>query len=298
MSKWQGKTKGGVLGYKFFIYTLKYLDLSFAYFFLIFVAFYFWVFNVKSFKTTYYFYHSRLKYNLLKSTLKIYSNYLVFGKILIDKFAILSGYQKKYTFNFDGEKYLRQVTESGEGGLIINAHLGNFDIAGQLLERLNTKINIIMFDAEHEKIKKLTNSTIIKKKVNIITIKNDGSHIFEIAKALQNKEIVAMNGDRYIQGNKTITCDFLGEKAQFPTGPFHLALKYNVPVFYAFAFKESKTHYHFYATKPIKYNFSGNIKKRNEIIKSMIKDYIFELENKIYKYPNQWFNYYQFWENK
>jgi len=296
MSKWQGKTKGGVFGYKFFIYTLKYLDLSFAYFFLIFVAFYYWIFNRKSYKVIYYFYNKRLKYSSVKSFFKVYSNYFVFGQILIDKFAILSGYQKKFTFNFDGENYLREVAENKTGALIINAHLGNFDIAGQLLERLNYKINIIMYDAERERIKKLTSSVIEQKNVNIITIKDDGSHIFEIAQAFKNNEIVAMNGDRYVDGNKTVTCNFLGEKAKFPTGPFHLAVKYGVPVFYAFAFKESKTHYHFYATKPKVYKYQGNIKKRNETIKSIIKDYIFELENKVKKYPNQWFNYYQFWE--
>ncbi len=296
MSKWQGKTKGGVLGYKFFIYTLKYLDLYFAYFFLIFVAFYYWIFNTKSFKVMLYFYNKRLKYPKLKSIFKIYSNYFIFGQILIDKFAILSGYKKKFTFNFDGENHLRQIVKNKQGGLIINAHLGNFDIAGQLLERLNYKINIIMYDAERKQIKKLTSSLNEQKNVNIITIKPDGSHIFEIAQAFKNNEIVAMNGDRYIDGNKTITCKFLGKEAKFPTGPFHLAIKYRVPVFYAFAFKETKKHYHFYATQPKTYKNPGNIKKRNQIIKSIIKDYIFELENKIKKYPNQWFNYYQFWE--
>ncbi len=83
------------------------------------------------------------KYSWIKSKWSIYRNYFAFGQVLFDKFAILGGLKGKFTYNFDGEHHLREMVENKTGGIIVNAHIGNFEIAGQLLERLNTKINVL-----------------------------------------------------------------------------------------------------------------------------------------------------------
>ena len=81
-----------------------------------------------------------------------------------------------------------------------------------------------MFDAEHEKIKKYISKVIhTSSNVNVIVIKDDFSHILEISNALKNNELICIHGDRYIKGSKTITTDFFGKPAKFPSGPFHLA---------------------------------------------------------------------------
>ena len=49
--------------------------------------------------------------------------------------------------------------------------------------------------------------------------------------------------------------------------------------------------------KPIYIDYPGNIKKRKEEIYTKSKIYIQELEKMIKKYPLQWFNYYQFWQD-
>jgi predicted LPLAT superfamily acyltransferase len=113
---------------------------------------------------------------------------------------------------------------------------------------------------------------------------------------LLNKEIIAMNGDRYMPGNRTITCNFMSREADFPVSPFYMAGKYNVPVVYVFAMKETKYHYHFYATPPRNLENFGNLKLREETLKKVVFEYVARLEKMLYKYPVQWFNYYNFWK--
>ena len=173
MPSWKGQSRGNVLGYKIFVLTLKYLGLSFAYFILFFVAFYFFLFSRKSFKSTFYYFRKILKYSKLKSVWSIYANYFVFGKILLDKVAILGGLKGKFSYNFDGEHHLRNMATNKTGGIIVNAHIGNFEIAGQLLERLNTKINVLVLDAEHQQIKKYLSDVMVNKDVNMIPIQAD-----------------------------------------------------------------------------------------------------------------------------
>jgi len=294
VTSWQGKTRGGIAGYKIFIAVLKYAGILPAYFLLIFVAFYFFLFSGPSTAYIFSFYRHRLGYGYFASVLKVYGNYFSFGQVLLDRIAVMAGFSAKFSFDFDGEGYLRKMVSEKTGGLLISAHIGNFEMAGQLLERLNTSVNIVMVDAEHEKIKNYI-SEITKKTFNIIPLKEDGSHVFEIKRALDNKEIVCIHGDRFTGGGRRLSRIFLDEKADFPAGPFYLAQQHNVPVSFVFAMKEKLKKYHFFATMPKNY-YSQNIgQKRNEAAGAILSDYAAQMEAMIRKYPLQWFNYYNFW---
>ena len=88
----------------------------------------------------------------------------------------------------------------------------------------------------------------------------------------------------------------MGHKAKFPTGPFYIAMKYGKPVSFVSSIKETNTHYHFYATQPKVYPNSGKPAIRENTLKEILTDYITELEKMLKKHPEQWFNYYYFWD--
>jgi len=297
MSRWKGKTKGGLTGYRIFIFLLKHFNIRAAYFLLYFVAFYFVVFAQKASKSMYYYFNTILGYGFFKTIYYIYLNNLTFGKILIDKVALMAGVPNKFTFDFDGEEYLHNMAE-GEGGLLISAHIGNWEIAGHLLNRIKKPVHIVMLDAEHRNIKALLDNFMTNKSMNFITIKDDMSHLFRIKEVLQNNEIVAIHGDRFLPGSKTLTCDFMGETAEFPTGPFYIAMKYKKPVTFVSAIKASSSHYKFKATEPKIYLNSRSIVNREKVLRQMLDDYIDELQATLHQYPEQWFNYYYFWNKK
>ena len=292
MSSWKGKTRGGILGYKIFVWALKYFGLSFAYFLLLFVVTYFIFSSRKAFHSIYFYFHSVLNYSIFRSLKNVYLNYYYFGQVILDKIALLTGLQNTFTFDFEGEEYLRQMDK---GGMLISAHIGNWEIAGQLLNRLEKNINIILFDAEHEQIKGYLSDVFTERRVNFIFIKDDYSHLQVIREALQRGEIIAMHGDRFIEGNKVFWVNFLGKPAPFPAGPVNLAARFGVPVSFVFAVKETRRHYHFFATPLRNVEFSANLKKREVILREAVEDYVTALEKTVLRYPLQWFNYYKFW---
>ncbi len=291
MATWQGRTRGGILGYKIFVFLLKNLGLHIAYFVLRFVAFYFLIFSGKRY--IYFYFNTIHRFPFWKSLLAIYRNYYIFGQILLDKTALLAGLDTKLSFDFDGEEHLREMKS---GGIIISAHTGNWEIAGQLLKRLDIPINLLMFDAEEQQIKKYLANVHVLKNINIIVIRDDLSHIYEIKNALKRNELIAMHGDRFVENSKTITCPFMGRSAPFPYGPFYLAVKFNTPVSFTYAMKESAKHYHFYATPLYTIPDFATKTKREETITNLLKDYVKETEKIVNKYPLQWFNYYDFWK--
>ena len=288
MSSWSGKTRGGVLGHKIFVFILENLGLRFAYFILRFVSLYFVIFSRES-EYIFFYFRKILKYNWYKSVTSLFNNYYIFGQTLLDKVALLGNFKNNITFDFDGEHYLHDMVKKGNGGILISAHIGNWEIAGNLLKRLDTKVNIVMYDAEHQSIKKYISKVITSSaRINIIVIRDDFSHIFEISTALKNNELICIHGDRYVAGSKTIQAQLFGRNAKFPSGPFLLADRFKVPYSYVFAMKETPSHYHFYASPP-------SLNERG--VTGMVDEYTETLEKIILKYPEQWFNYYKFWEN-
>jgi len=266
-----------------------------AYFILRFVALYYFLFAPSSFSNIYHFYRARCRFGFFKSVLAVYRNYYVFGQVILDRTAMMSGFQARFTFNFDGEQHLREMADNHTGGLLISAHIGNFEMAGHMLERLNTRVNIVMLDAEHRQIKNYL-TAFTHRSFSIIPLMEDNSHIYEIHRALENKEILCMHGDRFMKGSKLIRAYFMGQPAAFPSGPFYLAMKYNVPVSFVFAMKEG-SHYHFFATPPAWFPQQHNPAKRNDMLARIVREYIREMEVKLTLYPYQWFNYYNFWEH-
>ncbi|MBS4012499.1 MAG: lysophospholipid acyltransferase family protein [Bacteroidetes bacterium] len=295
MASWSGKTKGGPLGYRIFIFLLKHFNIRIAYFVLIFVAFWFFLFSNKQ-GIRFYFRHV-LKYSYFKTQKSIYRNYYIFGQVLLDRIAIAAGFSTKFSFNFEGEHFLHKMAEENTGGILVGAHVGNWEIAGKLLERINAKINILMYDGEQHYIRDLVGSVMRKYNIEIIYIKeNSNDYLFKIAEALKNKEIIAMHGDRFLPGTNNAVKNFMGFEAEFPTGSVYLASKYNVPVVYVSAMKEKTTHYHFFATPPKLYKYPANLKTRKQELSAMMDDYIAEMERVVKQYPLQWFNYHQFWK--
>jgi len=295
VTSWKGRTRGGVIGYRIFVNILKYLGRPAAYFLLYFVAFYFFLFNPKSFNSIYRFYRYRLGYGFLRTIIIVYMNYYTFGQILLDKIAIMAGFKERFNFIFEGEEYLVKMVEEKTGGLLISGHIGNFEMASHMLRRLNTTVNVIMYDAEHEKIKGYL-SSFINKNFNIILLKDDNSHIYEINKAFLERQIVCIHGDRFVPGSKTMTVEFLGGRRMITKKTFYLAMKYNVPVSFVFAMKEKSNSYHFYASPPEYFSQNGIQMKRDQTILKIIKSFIEHLEKMIQIYPTQWFNYYDFWK--
>jgi predicted LPLAT superfamily acyltransferase len=293
MATWQGKTRGGLLGHQIFVFILQYLGLRPAYFLLYFVSLYYFIFSHKSNRFIYSYFRNIYHLSSCKARRAVYRNYYIFGQILIDKVAIYSGLADKFTFDLEDEVHLAAMDK---GGFMISAHIGNWEMSGKKSDRIKKTMNLLMLDEEHQKIKEYLESVMEERNINVIPLKDDLSHLIAIRQALDRGELIAIHGDRYLEGMKTLTTKFLGKVARFPEGPFYLALRMNAPVSFAFAMKEGPMHYHFYATPPKTYDLPVGKRISEEHLMPVLLDYIQALESILKKYPEQWFNYYEFWE--
>ena len=288
MSQWDGKSKGTVLGYKIFVFLIQKAGVKSAYVLLYFVASYYFLFLKKSNRAISYYFKERLQYSNFKSKKMVFKSYYTFGQTIIDKISISAGMRNKFTYEFDGIEILKNLLAEKKGGVLISAHIGNFEIAEHFLGDIDIdfQINLVTTDLEHSAIKNYLESVTQKPTVKFIIIKDDLSHIFEINAALANNELVCFTGDRYFEGTKSLSENILGKAANFPAGPFLIASRLKVPVVFVYVMKEPNLHYHLYAREAV-------VKHRDE--KGLLKSYIESVESMLQKYPLQWFNYFDFW---
>lgn len=288
MGQWDGKSKGTVLGYKIFVFFIKNVGLKSAYLVLYFVATYYFLFLKKQNTSIFYYFRKRLGYSYFKSKRMVFKSYYTFGQTILDKIAIGAGLKDKFTYEHDGGEIIIKLLKEKKGGVLISAHMGNFEIAKHFFSEVdvNFQINLVATDLEHTAIKKYLESVTEKPTINFILIGDDLSHIFEINSALERNELVCFTGDRYLEGVKSLSEDLLGEEALFPAGPFLISSRLKVPVVFVYVMKEPNLHYHLYTRE-------ANVKHRDE--KGLLKEYTQSLETMIKKYPLQWFNYFDFW---
>ena len=293
MSAWKGKTRGGTFGYLFFIYLIRYLGVNAAYAFLSLVVLYFIPFAPKATKSIWFYARNILKYGRFQSVGLLWRNYYRLGQILIDKVAVGNGMADKFSFKFNQYQEFLNVLNGDQGVVMIGAHIGNWEIGTPFFDKYGKNINIVMYDAEHQKIKEVLSKNGIEKEYKIIPVNEDNlTHVFKITEALDKKEYVCFQGDRFLNKEKLLTIPFMGKMASFPAGPFLLASRMKVPVVFYFAMREPGKTYRFHfilAEKVVR-----TVEKKPE--QALLEQYVQALENCLTRYPEQWFNYYPFWK--
>ena len=290
-TEWKGKkSKGTLLGYKIYIFVLKNFGISAAYLLLHSIVLYYFLFSWKGSKAIYQYFRRRLGYSGFKSIISIYKNYYKLGQTLSDRVTVSTGHRELFHYSHDGIEKIDNLLKKKQGGILISGHVGNFEISHYFLEnRYNiSKISMVTTEAEQEVIQDYLAQMAMDTTLELILVKEDMSHIFEIHTALEKGGLVVITGDRFLPGSKYLVENFMGAPAKFPLGPFRLASRLNVPVLFVYVLKGKKRNYELYARQA---------KAKARDAQGLLKEYCQSMEWVLEKYPLQWFNYFDFWED-
>ncbi|MDR1379997.1 MAG: lipid A biosynthesis (KDO)2-(lauroyl)-lipid IVA acyltransferase [Tannerella sp.] len=291
--QWRGVTGGSVFGQKAMKILFSIVDVRVGYALLAFIIPFYMLFGRKGYLAIYRYFRVRHGYSAMKAFCGVYRNHFLFGQMLIDRFAVYAGRKNFKVYNPDNDLFLRMV-HARHGCIIASSHVGNPELCGYLLSQKTKRINSLIFGGEAREVQKNRSAVLAGNNVRLIPVSEDMSHIFLINDALTNGEMVSMPCDRAFGSNKTVECDFLNGKADFPAGAFVLALQFNVPVIAMFVLKITASRYHIHVTSVPVPTEGDKRRKINEMTRSFAEI----LEGIVKKYPEQWFNFYNFWKNE
>jgi predicted LPLAT superfamily acyltransferase len=215
-----------------------------------------------------------------------------FGRMLVDRVAILAGNVRHFSFSFDGEHHLREAVAQKRGVLLLTAHLGNWEAAGQLLSRLDVPVNVTGFDNESAGIRALLNQS-SKATFRFLPLGGAPTDAIPLLAALRRGEVVAMMGDRAYDG-PSANIPFLDGLAAFPLGPYILAGLAGAPLVPVFNVSEPGNHYRFIGFPPQQIEMPPR-PHRDAHLRHCAQLFARDLETVLRRNPMQWHNFYPFW---
>jgi len=240
---------------------------------------------------------SREKVDVL--TRKTFQNY---GQYLLDYMVmhrLLPSNKNQWVEEEVGAGYMMEALQAGKGAICITPHLGNWEIGGLLFSFRGGTLNVLTLDERDLDTRSFREEMRRRRGIKILYVnpKDDSPMaILDAVKALRRNEIVAMLGDR-IESQKTMVFDFFGRKTAFPVGVAILAMATQAPVLPVFVVMGSHRKYKGIIEPPIYFDPSSR-KDRERVIQEGMEKLIKKFEEYIEKYPDQWYNFYSFWEEK
>ncbi len=234
--------------------------------------------------------HARLPYG----PVALYRSFNSFSRAIIDRFAAYAG--KHFDITLAANHHFLELESSTGGFIMLGSHLGNYELTGYSLRQTHKPLNVVLFGGEAEVVMQGRRNLFGQKRIKIICV-TPGSldHVFDIRAALERDEIVSIAADRTFGSSKAVDVMFMGEQAPFPLGPFILAATHNTPVLAVFMLRKGYKRYESvcYPVKLDESEITLSVRLRAEVL---CRRYATILQQVALDYPEQWYNYYDFWK--
>jgi phosphatidylinositol dimannoside acyltransferase len=135
-----------------------------------------------------------------------------------------------------GDEHYKEARAAGKGAIVATAHMGSFEAAAAALLPREKKLHIV-FKRDTNRFEQLRSS--LRQRMGVIEAPvDDGWGMWlRLREALQRDEIVMLQADRCMPGQKGQSVPFLHGHLEVPTGPIKLALASGAPIVPTFALR-------------------------------------------------------------
>jgi lauroyl/myristoyl acyltransferase len=187
---------------------------------------------------------------------------------------------------------LRETLQQGSGAVIVTGHFGNWDVAGKLLREYGRPINMVMAREINTSTRDYVQRAREAAGVNIIYSDSSVFSSLNMVRALRRNEIVALQLDRMLGGERCHRLPFFGAPAGFPTGPFALARVARAPLIVVFVPRLGTRHYAIRVAGP--FAISGP-RRDQGALHQVMQEVVGVFESVVREFPAQWFQFLPFW---
>ncbi len=280
-SAWTGKTDGTPWMQRALIRLYRILPLWLLYGVMALVIPFYILFDGKGRLASWRFFRKRMGYGRFGSAFHVYLNMFNMGMVVLDRFAAYAG--KKFNVEREDSGLYQLYCSGKDGFVILSSHIGNYEMAGYTL--LSPKhMNVLVYAGETATVMANRERMFEDCNVTMVPVSDDMSHLFKLNNALAQGEVASLPADRVFGSSKAVRCSFLGADASFPAGPFTLVHSREVSALAVFCIKTGMKSYKV-ILQPVD---GGNIK---ELAQAFAK----EVESVVRRWPDQWYNFYDFW---
>ncbi|MDJ0786023.1 MAG: hypothetical protein QNK05_04405 [Myxococcota bacterium] len=230
-----------------------------------------------------------------------YRHYLEFALAIVDRVMLWGGALEDFTFDIQEPELFHRFQERGRGGIILGAHLGSFDALRVLSVRDRVTVHVLMYTRHAPIVNTVFRE--LSPDVDLRVIEPTGSVAglaLEIRALVERGEWIGILGDRVEAGEsgRIEEIPFLGGEARFPLAPYRMAVQLGCPVVSLLALREGA--YHYRVTSEVLDPGKDRLPRAEQDARAseMARAYVRFLERHCLESPTQWYNWFDFWEQK
>ncbi|MFG0304692.1 MAG: lysophospholipid acyltransferase family protein [Phycisphaerales bacterium JB040] len=174
---------------------------------------------------------------------------------------------------------------AGRGAVLVTAHLGSFETAIAVLRTIEPRVHVVFRRDEFAVFERLRSRQ--RERLGVLEAPVDEGLATWIAlrDALARDEVVLMQGDRCMPGQRGVEVPFLGGRLRVPTGPARLARLAGAPVIPVFAIETDDGGVRVELTEPIE---PGEHPARPGEPDPITPIVAHRIEGVVRAYPTQW----------
>lgn len=213
-----------------------------------------------------------------------------FGWSLVDA----AGYRlskARFRYEVEGARFMEQLTASKGGGIVLTAHMGNYNLGAALFaERFHRGIRMVRAPEPDVLAAQHVDLALQESTAGAVTVgySDDGTSLaFDLLNALRAAEIISIQGDRVVGEVARAPVKFFGQEVLLPNGPFILSLTSETAIYPLFIVRTGYRKYRIIAREPIACARTGGT--RDQVIAEAIQRWAAVLEKIVRTYWPQWF---------
>lgn len=219
-----------------------------------------------------------------------------FASTILDRVFLLNGRFDKFDVRTHIDDAAQELIGRKQGCILLGAHLGSFEIMRAYADQIDgPPASVVMYEENARKLNavlKAINPDLAQQVIGLGKVDS----MLKVEQALQRGEFIGILADRGLEhGGASISCDFLGEPAKFPTGPLRMAYILKCPVLLMVGVYRGGNRYDLYLEKLVDMSTLDGA-PRNEVLQQAMQRYVAGIERHCRDAPYNWFNFYDFWK--
>jgi lauroyl/myristoyl acyltransferase len=201
----------------------------------------------------------------------------------------------RYRAVLEGEDNWRAAMATGSGVVLTTAHIGPWENAAHFVASdVKRRVHVVREKEMDPRAQEFLESILARTGGDVVThfAEDDPALALELVRALNQGDIVALQGDRPRAGGRSVDVGLFGRSFSLPIGPAALARAVGVPILPVFNFREGRFFLRSVVRPAIHVDHSTD---RDLDLERALRRLGAEIEWAIRERPFQWFCFKRLW---